>query len=320
MNSTSTPSPGWRPSPALRVWLALVLLLPCGCQHTTSSAPKVVRSVDGETSLTGTNIAEFWTLYDSAMKSGDFDKARTIRDRMIFRVRVDIDGWYAALEQALHEDRASFNTWTDFLELGLAGAGALASQVDAKTRFATVLGVSKGTRISYDKNWYREKATEALINAMRAGRNQQLALIITKTAQNADRYTFEEAWGDLIAYHEAGTLQGALIILAATTGTAATRSEQDVAQANKARYTQINDEMTPAMVQENQEARAIAAKMNLEQWRKTLAAIDGKEPSATTEAEVKKLIQAKLDLLFQKQTANERKKILDAFKANAPAP
>lgn len=295
------------------------VLISTSCFHRASQAPTAVRYDETTSAAVNTELEGMKGRYNTAMEAERFETARIERDRMIFLTRVEIDKWYAALEQKLHETRASFNSWTDFAELGLAGAAAIASPVDTKTIYATVLSVTKGTRLSIDKNWFREKATESLINAMRAGRNQQLAIIIKKmTGNSANRYTFEEAWGDLIAYHQAGTIQGGLVTLAAQTGDRAVKSEEEVNQANQARYAEVNDAMTADEAAENGTMRELVRKMSMDQRRKTLEQIDGQAPASSSDADVNSLITQKLTQLAMKQSVPDRQKIITAIKANAP--
>lgn len=297
----------------------LAVLFSTSCFQTTNPAPSAVHYDEARSAAVDTELDSMKKRYNSAMETGRFETARIERDRMIFLTRVEIDKWYAALEQKLHESRASFNSWADFVELGLAGAGAIAAPVDTKTIYATVLSVTKGTRLSIDKNWFREKATESLINAMRAGRNQQLAMIIKKMTDNAaNRYTFEEAWGDLITYHQAGTIQGGLVTLAAQTGERAVKSEEDVNKANRPRYAEVNDEMTAAEAVENGKMREIVRGMSIDQRRKTLEQIDGQAPASSSDADINSLIAQKLTQLALKQSVPDRQKIITAIKANAP--
>ncbi|MBA4138687.1 MAG: hypothetical protein C0518_15385 [Opitutus sp.] len=292
--------------------LFLGVLLVTGCLQTTAVAPKPVR-FDENSADFDSKFKLLKEEYDSAVGTNAATaKARVARDRLIFSLRVEIDKWYAQLEQDLYESRASFNSWGDFLELGMAGAGAIATPVHTKTVWATLLSATKGTRLSIDKNWFREKATESLINAMRAGRNLQLAQIISKmTASNAAQYTFEEAWGDLISYHQAGTLQGGLVLLAATSGEQAKEAEDKAEQAQQARYPALVS-ATPAMITETTDVRTKALALPAAGKRAVLTELQIDIPADADDAALAELINTVVRSLAT-ATAAERKKIVDAI-------
>jgi hypothetical protein len=293
------------------------LVLGTGCLQTTAVAPKPVRFEENNSEFES-QFNSLKSTYDSAV-SGDpaAANARLARDRLIFLLRMEIDKWYAQLEQELYETRASFNSWADFLELGMAGAGAIADPVHTKTIWATLLSATKGTRLSLEKNWFREKATESLMNAMRTGRNLQLAQIVNKmTANNAAQYTFEEAWADLIAYYQAGTIQGGLVLLAATSGDQAKAAEDKVDQAHAARYPALVS-ATPAMVTETADTRTKALALPAASKRAVLTALGVDIPPDADDAKLTELINAVVQRLAT-ATAADRKKIIDAI--NQPPP
>lgn len=165
------------------------------------------------------DVRAYNNCFDAAGQLTNATLARQLRDRMIFGIRSEIDAWYLQLEEDMFEQRASFNTWADFLELGMAGAIGIVHGKADKTVLAAILSTGKGTRLSYDKNWFREKTTEVLITAMRAERTKALTAINGKMQNSTvTQYSFAEARADLIGYFQAGTLQGALIALSTDTG------------------------------------------------------------------------------------------------------
>lgn len=292
------------------------LVLVSGCLHTTAVAPKPVRFDESSTEFDN-KFESLKAEYDTAVGNNAATlKARVARDRLIFSLRVEIDKWYAQLEQELYESRASFNSWADFLELGMAGAGAIATPVHTKTIWATLLSAAKGTRLSIDKNWFREKATESLMNAMRAGRSLQLAQIVNKmTANNAAQYTFEEAWGDLVAYYQAGTVQGGLVLLAATSGEQAKVAEGEVEKAQQARYPALVA-ATPAMITETADTRTKALALPPAAKRAVLEELEIEIPADADDAKLAELINTLVQKLAT-ATAEERQKIIAAISKQA---
>lgn len=292
---------------------ALTLAL-SGCALVTPPPPKSVRYEGDSTQYSKDDLNSERAKYDTAMTgtTPNLAAARLLRDRMIHRIRVDIDIWYAAQEAQLYEQRAGMNTFADFVELGLAGATSLTNGEHAKTVLATILSVGKGTRLSFDKNWFREKATESLINTMRSGRNTKLADILQKmTANSADKYTFEEAWGDLIAYYQAGTIYSALVSLSADTGQKATKSEAELKKANEPRYAKLF-KATEQDVTTTEQIRAKAAAMTEAQAREVLGKLKVVIPANADAAKITELLNAQVHKLAT-ATSEERIDIIAAF-------
>ncbi|MBA3848654.1 MAG: hypothetical protein C0502_01505 [Opitutus sp.] len=180
--------------------------------------------------------------YLKLLYDGKVNEATVRRDVMINRIRVDIDAWYSQYEADLSDHRAKFNTWSDVGELLLSGAATLTNGERAKTVLAAILTAGKGARQSYDKNRFREKATEMLMSTMRAERTRLLLGINAKmTAGNARQYTFEEAWGDLIAYCQAGTMEGALTALVSQTGAEAQAAKTKAAEQDQERAERLQN-------------------------------------------------------------------------------
>lgn len=180
--------------------------------------------------------------YLALLYEGRINDATVRRDVMINRIRVDIDAWYCQYEADLNDQRSKFNTWSDVGELLLSGAATITNGERAKTVLAAILTAGKGARQSYDKNRFSEKATELLMTTMRAERTKILVNINAKmTASNARQYTFEEAWGDLIAYCQAGTMEGALTALASQTGAQAESAKEKASAQDQERADRLQN-------------------------------------------------------------------------------
>jgi hypothetical protein len=174
--------------------------------------------------------------YREALVKGDIKSATTLRDRMVQRVRLEIDGNYHQFESKLFENRAYFNTSADWVELSLAGAVAVVGGEHAKTVLGVVLTGVKGGRLSLDKNFFREKTTETLMSAMQAERGRRLIIITKKiTEGDASQYSWDEAWVDLLNYFYAGTIESGLLAIASQTGAEATDAKNEVRRVEKER-------------------------------------------------------------------------------------
>ncbi len=156
-----------------------------------------------------------------------YASASFYRDVMINRIRADIRDHSGTFEETLRQNIAEWATSADFVELGLAAATTITGGESAKTVLAAILTAIKGARLSVDKNFFRERTTEAIISALRSTRLAQDAAIVGKMSDlGADKYTFEEAWNDLVDLYYAGTLTSGFQTLAEEAGAKAIDAEQ----------------------------------------------------------------------------------------------
>ena len=179
--------------------------------------------------------------YRSAISEKDYTQARALRDQIVYRTLADIESQYGHFEQQLTVNRASENLLADTAQLGLTAATTVVSAGDIKDILAASLSGLQGTQLSIDKNFFREKTTEALISQMRADRKNLQAQIIsrlasqdviptpaTKDQQAIPAYALEAAWIDVTQYYYAGTVPSALVSIASNTGDAATKAQANL--------------------------------------------------------------------------------------------
>lgn len=126
-----------------------------------------------------------------------------------------IDQNYFAFEAHLQKSRANFNVATDLATLGLGSAGALASQSAANILAAISAGIAGG-RTSVDKNYFNDLGTTAIIIQMRASRADVLAVIERGMKENLADYALKTGLIDIVKYHNAGRVVGALTQLTET--------------------------------------------------------------------------------------------------------
>ena len=186
----------------ITVCLLLLMLASCTRQMRGPVIPKVL----------GT------PLYGQAQYTSDLqiyrastsDAATELRNRIVHGIMADVEYNYRVYESTLFIDRAKFNVGSDLLELGLATAGTLSSVNYTKTILSTLLSAGAGARISADKNFFREKAIESVINSMQSRRNRVEQLILAQLAKPVFDYPLELAIKDVREYFFAGTLEGGL--------------------------------------------------------------------------------------------------------------
>lgn len=222
------------PKPLSRDFAFALYSIPEFCTHYNAyrksmGLPEVSSDCSGITRNAGTQTTQASaTPASQASVTTDLLKARQLRDLMINRIRVDIEINYREYESKLFFSRGESSLGGDFLELGLAFAGTVSKGERAKSVLASALSGVRGTRLSYDKNFFREKTIEIIVSQMQASREESKNKILDKMSRlPADRYPFEEAWVDLAEFFYSGTLQGGIQALANQAGKAAVNAKDE---------------------------------------------------------------------------------------------
>jgi len=221
-----------------RILLAVfsIALLPAtGCRNTLG--PKMPPAL-GAPSITVYKASEFTEdlkNYRAAIAAGELVRAKALRNQMAYRVMVDIEADYSRFEMSLTTQRAGFETGADTVQLGISAAATLVGATEVKDMLTASLTAFQGTRLSLDKNFFREKTTESIISQMRASRKTKQAELITSLGtRDVREYTWDSAWIDLVDFYYAGTVPSALVEIASSTGTKADRATTTLSNAVKA--------------------------------------------------------------------------------------
>jgi len=200
--------------------LAAIVLITCltGCVHI--NRPPIPATLDpgNQAKYSVDAFNQAYTNYQQLLQSGEYEKAKLQRDSIINRIEVDVEGNYREYEGKLSSTRATVDTLSDVTQLGLSAETGVIGNVDIKDMLAASLTAFKGSKLSFDKNFFREKTTEILISKMQASRDKVRNRITTKMALPVQQYAFEEAWRDLVEFFYSGTLQSALVQLANDAG------------------------------------------------------------------------------------------------------
>lgn len=248
-NAPSHPAPGRRSrSAALGLILGTSVLALGACRHASwrPERPEVLgpSREPGRTGFQGYTLEEFnadrrayHEALDEASKlattrpagqpGSAYARATLIRDRIVNRIRADIRASSGEFEDGLRERIAEWETGADISELSLALATTVAGGEGTKTVLGAILTAVKGANTSIDKNFFREKTSEAIIAAIRSARLERDNGILEKLALEADGYSLEEAWNDLIDLYYAGTLASGFQKLAETTSARAEKAERE---------------------------------------------------------------------------------------------
>lgn len=173
--------------------------------------------------------------YNAAYESGDLDKARRLRNRIVERLMNMVDQNYFDFEDKLATRRDGENILFDLTELGAAAATTITNGERAKTIIAAALTGFKGGRKSIDQNVFRERTTEAIVAKMREGRAEIGESINNRLDASVETYSLERAYGDVINYFYAGTLHSGLQRLAQDAGKDASAAEKGAENAEDMR-------------------------------------------------------------------------------------
>ena len=137
-----------------------------------------------------------------------------IRNEEIDRRLAVIDANFKKYEIALAKENVQSDFLVAVIQVGLGGAGAIASQTVSQILSAVGGGLA-GVKEAYGKAALFEKALSALIQQMIASRKAILVKIYEGRAQSIVDYPLSAAVQDLDAYYFAGSLPGAVIATSA---------------------------------------------------------------------------------------------------------
>ncbi len=174
---------------------------------------------------------------------------------------------YRQFQQVLYLEATGTHIGTDWVVLGLTGAGALAGK-GANVLSAIAAGVTGG-RASFDKNAFYDKTMPALLAAMDAKRAQILLRIRQGEGRSIAEYPLTAALNDVAAYRMAGTIPGALTDLTAAAGAASQDAQEKL---NALRFDAVlTDSVADEMVKISNYVASI--KNNEEDLKKVSAAL-----------------------------------------------
>lgn len=230
----------------MRTSRLLVLACPlvlAGCMHIDRPAMPNALAPSKDTTYSAAAFHTDYETYKGDINKADYGAATVLRDQMINRIEVDIEQDYREFEGKVFTTHATVQTGSDVVELGLSAATGVVEGSDIKDLLAASLTGFKGSRLSFDKNFFREKTTEALISQMQAYRDTVRNRITQKVATlDAQKYPFEEAWRDLVEFFYAGSIPAALQQLANTSGQAAAEAKDKAEQIDITRATTVEQE------------------------------------------------------------------------------
>jgi hypothetical protein len=248
--------------------LAAAVLLMSGCRSTMGPKMPFELSAPSLTAYDANTFKADVQNYRDAIKNNELPKAQNLRNQIAYRVMGGIEASYQRFESSLTTQRAGFETGSDAIQLGMTAATTLVGAGDVKDILAASLSAVEGTRLSIDKNFFREKTTESLISQMRASRNTKKAQIITSLGnRDVTSYPWDAVWPDLVDLYYAGTVPSALVEIASGAGAKAEAATAD---------------LNSAMAQ--QAKQAISARTAYEKLKAAVASPDPAKAQSAIEA------------------------------------
>jgi hypothetical protein len=251
-------------------FLSFALVFCTGCLRVAPKIPKLIGSP--AISYTTQDFDADVQGYRTDVAGGKLEAARTIRDQIVYRVLAQIDAAYGGFELSLSTRRAGAQTAADAIQLGLTAAATVTGTTEVKDILTVTATAFQGTRLSFDKNFFEEKTTEALVSQMRASRTTLKAQILRSLSRrDLNSYPVEAAWMDIVSYYYAGTIPTALVDIAAKAGNDAAKGSQDLKEAIQ--------ELTPATPEQATQAISIRT-----EYQRLSVAISAGDPAAVQEA------------------------------------
>jgi hypothetical protein len=238
------------PTRILAIALFMDIALFCGCCHKNQKV--MLPSVFRDNVYSKASFDNDYKQYKAARDGSKESEARMYRNIMIYQIEADIELIYRQFEQKFSSSRDKFQTGSDVVELGVTAAIGVVEGSAVKELLAASLTGFKGTRLSIDKNYYREKTTEIIITQMQAYRESVRNRITEKTVKlSVSDYPFEEAKRDLIEYYYAGTVHSAFQQLAIASGQAASTQIAEAKAIDKGRANTEDEAKAAIRIRDN---------------------------------------------------------------------
>ena len=186
---------------------------------------------------------------DLAEYQGDnatLDARTKYRNKIVYSTASEIDKNYREFKNSFFGERAATETSLDIAQIGLGTAGAFAGGQTVNLLAAISTGLA-GSRLSFNKNFYKEKSPDLLLSRMDALRAEQWSQIYLKLKENDATYSLYEAERDLFTYFDKGSLQTAFQNIIAESGAAQQKADNELKNQIRAKYGEFMGPPAPAL-------------------------------------------------------------------------
>lgn len=188
------------------IWLSPALLL-AGCASTPGYAPRTAFPIDADIKQLH---AKFDTTASITGYYADGADTEERRNEFIAGRLALYDLEYIRFISQFRLSRAEQNTAFDAVALGVGVATTIVNGEHTKTILGAATTALTGLRASYEKNFYDDKTSVALVAQMTAERKKALVPILEGATEPVAKYPLTIALVDLTNYQFAGTIDGAL--------------------------------------------------------------------------------------------------------------
>jgi hypothetical protein len=148
---------------------------------------------------------------DQAMAAAaDEDARRALRNSYMANRLVLLDVSFLNYLRSLSADRRTLDSASEGTVLGLSVLGTVIETARAKENLAALVATVTGLKSNVDKNYFGNRAMDALAQTMVTRRKEVLARVVDNLAASTASYSLVSARSDLIDYYDAGTMDGAL--------------------------------------------------------------------------------------------------------------
>ena len=161
--------------------------------------------------VTATNEATV----EAAMKKGTEADRQATRNAYIGGRLVLLDTDFLTYLRGLTTNKRTLDSATEGTVLALAVLGSVIDGARAKENLAALVALVTGLKSNVDKNFYDNRAIDAIASTMVAKRKEVLAASSRTSTRRPTTYPLAAARADLNDYYVAGTMDGAFLTIQA---------------------------------------------------------------------------------------------------------
>lgn len=171
--------------------------------------------------------AKYWDKTPEAMIGRQKTAAR--RNEIMADLLTVSDHYYNEFKTHFHVGRAAIQSGFDLTAIGLDTAATFSSSGVAPILSATSAAV-QGTQGKLSNRLFFDNTTLAIINEMDAMRAEKRALLERNMARSYHEYPIQQGVGDVLDYHNGGSVINALVQLVARSGAKKEEAEANLKQ------------------------------------------------------------------------------------------
>lgn len=184
-----------------------------------------------------TDFDELLKAYYEASAGSDERKSK--RNELLDRAVLVTDIKYYEFVESFSTFKKRKDTTSEIGIAALSGTAAVIEPLGTSQILSAIAGGVSTSNIAFNKNYFYEQTTQALISSMDARRLQVRAEITARAALDESVYSLQAALADIERYYNAGTFEGALSAIVANAGELKSEAES----AFQARYEQNLNEL-----------------------------------------------------------------------------